>query len=59
MAVRTRSPVLDHGGDPVDAGTGAAAGLVTLAQMVRTLVNCVERPPGGERIIAVPEIREA
>jgi len=34
-------------------------GLVTLAQMVRTLVTCVERPPGGERIIAVPEIREA
>jgi len=33
-------------------------GLVTLAQMARTLVKCVERPPTGERIIAVPEIRE-
>jgi len=34
-------------------------GLVTIAQMVRTLVSSVERPPVGERIIAVPEIREA
>jgi len=34
-------------------------GLVTIAQMVRTLVNCVESPPVGERIIAVPEILEA
>jgi len=32
-------------------------GLVTIAQMVRTLVSCAERPPVGERIIAVPEIR--
>jgi len=34
-------------------------GLVTIAQMVRTLVNCVESPHVGERIIAVPEILEA
>ena len=34
-------------------------GLVTIGQMVRTLVSCVERPPVGERIVAVPEIREA
>jgi uncharacterized protein YbjT (DUF2867 family) len=34
-------------------------GLVTIAQMVRTLVRCVEEPPTGERIVAVPEIRRA
>ena len=34
-------------------------GLVTIAQMVRTLVACVEQPPRGERIVGVPEIREA
>ena len=34
-------------------------GLVTIAQMVRTLVRCVEQPPHGERIVAVPEIRQA
>jgi uncharacterized protein YbjT (DUF2867 family) len=34
-----------------------ALGLVTIAQMVRTLVRCVEERPVGERIVAVPEIR--
>jgi len=34
-------------------------GLVTIAQMVRTLVRCVEAPPNGERIVSVPEIRRA
>ena len=34
-------------------------GLVTITQMVRTLVACVERPSRGERIVGVPEIREA
>ena len=34
-------------------------GLVTIAQMVRTLVRCVEQPPVGERIVTVPEIRRA
>jgi len=34
-----------------------ALGLVTIAQMVRTLVRCVEEQPVGERIVAVPEIR--
>ena len=34
-------------------------GLVTIAQMVRTLVSCVEQPPTGEHTIAVPEIRKA
>lgn len=33
-------------------------GLVTLAQMIRTLVDAVESPPhGGVRIVEVPEIR--
>lgn len=34
-------------------------GLVTIAQMVRTLVRCVEEPPVGERIVGAPEIRRA
>jgi len=34
-----------------------ALGLVTIAQMVRTLVRCVEEQPTGERVVAVPEIR--
>jgi len=35
-------------------------GLVTMAQMVRTLVRCVEEPPtDGERVVTVPEIRRA
>ena len=34
-------------------------GLVTIDQMVRTLVRCVEEPPLGERVVAVPEIRRA
>ena len=34
-------------------------GLVTIGQMIRTLVRCVEQPPVGERIVAVPEIRRA
>jgi nucleoside-diphosphate-sugar epimerase len=33
-------------------------GLVTIAQMVRTLVRCVEQPPHGERVVAVPDIRQ-
>lgn len=32
-------------------------GLVTLAQMTRTLVHAVENPASGSRIIEVPEIR--
>jgi len=36
-----------------------ALGLVTIAQMVRALVHCVETSAEGERIIAVPEIRRA
>ena len=32
-------------------------GLVTLAQMVRTLSEAVEHPPRGIRVVGVPEIR--
>ena len=32
-------------------------GLVTLEQMVRALVQAVETPPKGVRIVEVPEIR--
>ena len=32
-------------------------GLVTIAQMVRALVRCVEQPTVGERVVTVPEIR--
>jgi hypothetical protein len=41
--------------------TRAAAlrlGLVSLPQMVRTLVHAVENPPASHRIIEVPEIRK-
>jgi uncharacterized protein YbjT (DUF2867 family) len=34
-------------------------GLVTIAQMVRTLVRCVEEPPTRERIVSVPDIRSS
>jgi nucleoside-diphosphate-sugar epimerase len=34
-------------------------GLVTLAQMTRSLVHAVENPPSGSRIVEVPEIRAA
>jgi uncharacterized protein YbjT (DUF2867 family) len=34
-------------------------GLVTLAQMVRTLVSSVENPSIGARFIEVPQIRSA
>ena len=34
-----------------------ALGLVTIAQMVRALVECVENPPAGERVVSVPEIK--
>jgi len=33
-------------------------GLVTLEQMVRTLVSAVENPSIGARLIEVPEIRK-
>jgi uncharacterized protein YbjT (DUF2867 family) len=34
-------------------------GLVTLEQMVRALVEAVEHPPSGVRVMTVPEIRAA
>ena len=34
-------------------------GLVTLAQMVRALVEAVETPSHGVRVVEVPEIRSA
>lgn len=34
-------------------------GLVTLAQMTRSLVHAVENPSSGSRIVEVPEIRAA
>ncbi|HTQ31709.1 MAG TPA: NAD(P)H-binding protein [Opitutaceae bacterium] len=34
-------------------------GFVTLAQMVRALVEAVESPPRGTRVVEVPEIRRA
>lgn len=33
-------------------------GLVTISQMVRTLVRCVEDPPHGERVVSVPDIKK-
>jgi uncharacterized protein YbjT (DUF2867 family) len=34
-------------------------GLVTIAQMVATIVNAVDAPPASERVVSVPEIRRA
>lgn len=34
-----------------------ALGLVTLAQMVRALVDCVENPPSRERVVSVSQIK--
>ena len=34
-------------------------GLVTIQQMINTLVWSIENPPNGVRILGVPEIREA
>lgn len=42
-------------------GTRASArrlGLVTLSQMLQSLVYAVERPPTGIRVVEVPEIRQ-
>jgi len=32
-------------------------GLVTLEQMLQALVDAIESPPGGVRVLGVPEIR--
>ena len=44
---------------PVTRATARRLGLVTLAQIVRTLIRAVEAPPaaGTQRIVDVPEIR--
>lgn len=42
---------------PATRETARRLGLVTLPQMVAALVAAVENPPGGVRIVEVPEIR--
>jgi len=42
---------------PATRATARRLGLVTLPQMVSTLVHAVEHPPERERLIEVPEIR--
>lgn len=42
---------------PATRQSAQRLGLVTLAQMLTTLVNAVETPPCGIRVIEVPEIR--
>lgn len=42
---------------PFSRDTARRLGLVTLKQMIRTLVHAVENPPAVERLIEVPEIR--
>lgn len=37
--------------------TARRLGLVTLAQMVETMANAIERPPSGVRVVEVPQIR--
>lgn len=44
---------------PATRESAERLGLVTLAQMVATLVAAVENPPRGVRILGVPEIRQA
>lgn len=42
---------------PATRDSARRLGLVTLAQMIRTMALAVERPPEGIRILEVPEIR--
>jgi uncharacterized protein YbjT (DUF2867 family) len=44
---------------PATRETARRLGLVTLDDMVAALVQAVESPPGGVRIVTVPEIRGA
>jgi len=44
---------------PATRASAQRLGLVTLAQMVATLVHAIEAPPGALRIVEVPEIRAA
>ncbi|HEV2423912.1 MAG TPA: NAD(P)H-binding protein [Terriglobia bacterium] len=44
---------------PGKRDTARRLGLVTLKQMVNALVEAVERPPQGVRVVEVPEIRRA
>jgi len=44
---------------PASRDTARRLGLVTIGQMLRTLAGAVENPPGGIRIVEVPEIRKA
>jgi len=44
---------------PLTRDSARRLGLVTLSQMIQTMVLAVERPPEGVRILEVPEIRAA
>jgi len=44
---------------PATRDSARRLGLVTLTQMIQTMVLAVERPPEGIRILKVPEIRVA
>jgi uncharacterized protein YbjT (DUF2867 family) len=44
---------------PATRDSARRLGLVTLQQMVDTLVDAVEHPPAASRIVEVPEIRNA
>ncbi len=48
-----------HGRIPATRQGARRLGLVTLAQMTRTLVHAVENPASGSQIIEVPETRAA
>jgi hypothetical protein len=42
---------------PMTRAGARRLGLVTLEQMIGTLVQAVEQPPSGVRILEVPDIR--
>jgi nucleoside-diphosphate-sugar epimerase len=42
---------------PATRASAERLGFVTLAQMTRALVNAVEQPASGVRVVEVPEIR--
>ncbi len=44
---------------PPTRETARRLGVVTLGQMIRTLVAAIETPPQGIRVLAAPEIRRA
>ena len=57
IAVRAGREALTGGEAPLNPGMRSRLGLVTLEQMLQALVQAVENPLSGVRVLGVPEIR--